>query len=394
MNKILVVDDELSIRESFSLILEGKYRVLTAASGEGALKYLTDQKIDLVYLDIRMPGLDGLETLRRMKEIDPEVEIVMVTAVNEVQKASEAIKYGAKDYIVKPFDVEAILKMTERILRRKLLTLEGEAIQKGAPKLFGLDAVMETIKKVAPKSTRVLILGEAGTEKETVAELIHAQSPRAELPLRLFSLSEKMSAAEIKVKLFGSAKGATTADLKKKAGLLDEVCGGTLFIDHVEYLPPETFSTEVRLIAGSSQPDLFDYFSETLIILPPLRERISSLPLLINHFLETFNEEYSKEVKEVAPEIEEILSNYSWPGNTEELKSLLERLVITAATDRITAADLPFDFLLKSGGAWGSDYSSLFEKEYVRKIYGECGQDLDQTAAVLGIKSTLLEGKI
>lgn len=134
MNKILVVDDELSIRESFSLILEGKYKIVTAASGEGALKHVTDQKIDLVYLDIRMPGLDGLETLKRMKEIDPDIEIIMVTAVNDMRKANEAIKFGARDYIIKPFDVNAILKMTETLLRRKSLIHEGEAVQKEAQK--------------------------------------------------------------------------------------------------------------------------------------------------------------------------------------------------------------------------------------------------------------------
>ena len=137
MNKILVVDDELSIRESFSLILDGRYKLITAASGEGALKAAADQKIDLAYLDIRMPGLDGLETLKRLKQIDPAIEVVMVTAVNEVNKASAAIKLGARDYIIKPFDVDAILKMTAAILRRQELLREGAAIQQKGKKLIG-----------------------------------------------------------------------------------------------------------------------------------------------------------------------------------------------------------------------------------------------------------------
>ena len=375
MNKILVVDDELSIRDSFTLILEGKYRVVTAASGEGALKHLTDQKIDVVYLDIRMPGLNGLETLRKMKEIDPEVEVIMVTAVNDVSKASEAIKYGARDYIVKPFDVEAILKMTEAILRRKSLVAEGEAVQKETHKktarIIGrsekMAEIAKLVDKVAGKDLRVLITGEPGTEKEEIARLIHESSPRAGLPFLSFDLSARTPSTA----LFGAGTGTTTADLKKTPGIFEKVRGGTLFLNHIEYLPPELepFKTvDTRLVAGSNpaepaerSKEVFDFFSEVLVALPPLRERVSDLPLLVSHYLEKFSEKYGKEMKDVPPEVDEIFSNYDWPGNTEELKCLLERLVITVPSDRITAADLPIDLLLKSGGPYGKDYLSSYQ---------------------------------
>jgi len=409
MDKILIVDDEMSIRESFSLILDGKHKIVTAASGEAALKHVSDQKIDLVYLDIRMPGIDGLETLKRIKEIDPAVDVVMVTAVNDVQKAGEAIRRGARDYIIKPFDVDAILKMTDSILLRKSQLIRGSAIQKEvhktAPAIIGrndkIESIIKTAKAVAPKNSRVLILGEAGTEKEAVAEFIHSISPRADLPLRSISLSGKMSPAGIESRLFGSGTGSTTADLERRPGLLEEVRGGTLFINHVEYLPPKPIATESRLIAGSSLADLaesskevFDLFSETLITLPPLRERLSDLPLLIEYFLEKFNEKHGKEVAELSPEAEELFSNYGWPGNTKELECVLERLVINASSQQITASDLPVDLLLKSSGAPGGEYLSQFEKSYIRKIVDEAGGDKEKAAAILQINPILIEGKL
>lgn len=402
MDKILIVDDELSIRESFSLILDGKHKIVTAASGEAALKHVSDQKIDLVYLDIRMPGIDGLETLKRMKEIDPEVDIVMVTAVNDVQKAGEAIRRGARDYIIKPFDVDAILKMTDSILLRKSLLLR---VRKTAPVIIGrnekIESVIKIAKAAAPKNSRVLILGEAGTEKEAVAEFIHSTGPRADLSFRSISLSGKMSPAEIESRLFGSGTGSTTADLERSPGLLDEVRGGTLFIDHVEYLPPKPITTESRLIAGSSlaglaeqSKEIFDSFSETLITLPPLRERLSDLPLLIEYFLEKFNEKHGKEVSEFSPEAEEIFSNYNWPGNIKELENILERLVITTSSRQITASNLPVDLLLKSSGAPGGEYLSQFEKSYIQKIVDEAGGEKEKAAAILGIKPLILESKL
>jgi DNA-binding NtrC family response regulator len=405
--KVLIVDDELSIRESFSLILGSKYKLMLAASGEAALKYAADQKLDLAFLDVRMPGLDGLATLKRLKEIDPELEVVMVTAVNDVQKASEAIKYGAKNYLIKPFDVAAILKMTEAILRRKSLIIEEENIRKGADKkqikLIGqsekIEAVMRAVKKAAAKDLRVLVLGEPGTERGAVAELIHEESSRAQLPMRSLILTPGMTGAVIKDLVFSSEKGSTTADLKKETGVLDEARGGTVFIDHVEYLPAGLFTgktIESRLIAGGP-PDLadrsketFEFFSAALITLPPLRERISDLPLLINHFAQLYSEEYGREITGVAPEVEEIFSNYSWPGNTAQLSAVIRNLVLHAGTNRIKSHDLPLDLLLKSSGASGADYFSSFEKAYTQVMIDWAGGDRERAAAVLGINPALI----
>ena len=404
MTKILVVDDEMSIRESFSLILEGKYKVLTAASGEGALKIISDQKIDLAFLDIRMPGLDGLETLKKMKQIDPDLEVVMVTAVNEVQKASQAIKLGARDYIIKPFDVEAIIKMSEQLLRRKNLLRQGVAMNALPSRLIGqnerLIELQKVIDKVAPRELKFLITGEAGTEKETVAEMIHAKSPRAQQTFLTFDLSPSMSRPHIERRLFGQGKGSTVADLGRFSGMMDEARNGTLLLNHVEYLPDiyaQLETANVRLIGASDRSDLaeknkaaFDFFSEVSISLPPLRERISDLPLFITYFLEELNSKYNKEVKEIAPEVEELFSNYKWPGNVAELKAVLERMVMFAESDKIEAANLPLDLLLNSSVAFGSNYLSLFEKEYSRKVFENAGRDKNRAAKMLGVNPSLL----
>ncbi len=432
MPKILVVDDELSIRESFSLILEGKYDILQAASGEAALKLAADQRLDLVFLDIRMPGLDGLETLEMLKKIDPDLEIIMVTAVNDVQKASQAVKLGARDYIVKPFDVNNVLKLSEQVLRRKSILSEGSEIQrktgKRAPELIGQSeqilSILKTIDRIKPEE-RVLISGEPGTERTLVAQVIHERSESADLPFRAIHLSRQISALEIKCLLFGREKGASTADLEGRIGLFEEVKNGSLFIDNLESLPEEIFriisalhfsrvgpgsqareagaSTkipiETRMIGGTSNDlgkmnkDLLEFFSTNQIQLPPLRERSSDIPILANHFMERFNEQYGRDAK-ISAEVLDTLASYSWPGNTQELQSLLERLVLSCASDQINLEDLPLDILLQTTEGGGSTFLSTFESEYVRGAFEKKGKNKERTAAFLGINPVLLETKL
>jgi len=403
MNKILVVDDELSIRESFSLILAGQYQVTTAASGEAALKHVADQAIDLVYLDVRMPGLDGLETLQRLKTIDPGLEVVMVTAVNDVRKASEAIQLGARDYLIKPFDVEAIIRMTERILRRKALSRESDAlIGPTRPQLIGrsekIEAIILQAKKIAGTEERVLIQGEPGTEKEEIARLIHENSPRRELPFQSFYLSAGLSAEAFQSILSGRDRGFTTADLKKENGLLAEARGGTLFFSHLEYLAAKPAAGAARLIGASDRSDLaetnreiFDYFAEAVITLPPLRARLGDLPLLVERYLALYNRRHGRRIDRLAQDALEIMSGYHWPGNTLELRLMIERLVLKADNEEITAGDLPLDLLLKSGRAYGRDYPAAFEKSYIKKVREVSGLDRAGLATLLQVKPSYLE---
>jgi len=423
MHSILVVDDELSIRESFSLILEGKYKVHLAASGEAALKTAADQKLDMTYLDIRMPGMDGIEALKRLREIDPDLEIIMVTAVNDVQNASKAIKLGARDYVVKPFDVEHVLKLTEQILSKKAIVSEGSSIQKKIqekpPALVGqnekISAIIKNIDKIQPDD-QVLIIGAPGTEKETVARLIHDKFEDENAPFGTLNLSPRMSLAKIKKLLFGREKGSTTVDLAAKPGLLEQCKGGTIFINDLDPLPVEIFKilssgefervgglTKIKIearLVGAATPNLanrnkeiFEFFSGVLIEVPALKERSSDLPLLINHFLDEYGAQYRKEIKIESAALDALIG-YSWPGNTRQLKNVIERLILTSTDNAIGLDDLPLDILLKTTQGAGSGFIAAFEREYIQQVLARSGNNKTQAAAFLEINPTLLEVKI
>ena len=245
---ILVVDDELSIRESFKLILSDKYYILTAASGEAAVKHAADNPLDLAFLDIRMPGMDGLETLKRIKEVNPELMVVMVTAVNDVQKASEAIRLGAQDYIVKPFDVNQVLKLASDLIMKKSILNEGRR----AGQRFELTALIGTADKIeqvrkkaeeaAFNKNGVLIIGPEGCEREAVARLL---SPDSTVDVRDPSSS-----------LFKKTEGSSVVDLKRVPGAIDPTGEGSVFIDHAELLPPwaqeELIGYRGRIFLGTS----------------------------------------------------------------------------------------------------------------------------------------------
>ncbi|OGB87871.1 hypothetical protein A3H38_05695 [candidate division WOR-1 bacterium RIFCSPLOWO2_02_FULL_46_20] len=420
MHNILIVDDEYSIRESFSLILEGTHKILLAASGEVALKTIADQKVDMAFLDIRMPGMNGLETLKRIKEIDPDIEVVMVTAVNDVQKASEAIKLGARDYVIKPFDVDHITKLAQQILRKKSIQQQSEKIQNIAglklPELIGpgekILAVIKSLGEIKDHE-RVLISGETGTEKETIAQIIHAKSSQSTLPYQATQLSSLMTPARIKALLFGWGKGESTVALDAKSGLIEQVKGGTLFIDNIETLPAEIFKTisslefsrsddstkiplKARLICGSSsnlESTMQAFFAQAHIQVPALRERNSDIPFLINHFVEQYGTQYGQDTR-ISTEALKALNSYTWPGNTQQLASVIKRLVLCSSTGKVDVDDLPLDILLKTSEAAGSNFISAFEKEYIRATYKKCGKNKEKAANLLEINPYLLETKL
>ncbi|MFA6548772.1 MAG: sigma-54 dependent transcriptional regulator [Candidatus Margulisiibacteriota bacterium] len=419
MNNILIVDDELSIRESFSLILEGKYNLLLAASGEAALKTVSDQKVDMVFLDIRMPGMNGLETLRRIKELDPDIEVVMVTAVNDVQKAGEAIKYGARDYVVKPFDVDFIARLAEQTLLRKSIFSQGNEIKKRngreIPELIGqtekILSLESSLGKI--KGGRVLVLGEAGTEKETIAQIIHASSDRANQPFQQISLYPGMSVKNLTAQFLGWEKGTSTSALEAKSGWLEQTQAGTLFIDNIEYLPKALFEIFVanhfsregsavaapinsRFIVGSS-PDLaeknrsyFDFFAETSLTLPPLRERSSDIPILVSRLAEKFGTRYGKEIKFNNAALEALIS-YNWPGNIRQLENVVERLVLTSKNNLIPPEALPIDVLLEYAESSGRVFVEDFDRQYIQAVLEECGGNKEKAARRLGINPIFID---
>jgi len=448
MNKnkptVLIVDDELSIRESFSLILEESYTPLLAASGEAALKKIVDEKVDLVYLDIRMPGMDGLETLKRMKEIDSSIEIIMVTAVNDVQKASEAVKLGARDYVVKPFDVPVILTMTKKTLGAKELTKEGrkaqaKAIRRGIPEIIGnsprIEEVARIIENISKKDVAVLFVGEPGVEIELLSRIIHEKSSRASAPFKVINI-EKEPVEFIRSKIFGSERGTSIFTLSKEKGILEEGAGGTLLIKNIEnldarlqeelakvletkeikkegsYLP---ISLNIRVISATSQnlkeltvkgkfsKALYELISEAYIEIPSLRERITDISVFISYFLEKYNMKYNKRIKGFSKDALEILSGYTWPKNVEELRVLIENLVLTTEEEYITVDQLPIDILLHSTAFFGTDEKkrvtlealwTRLEKDYIRDTLEKVNFDEAKAGIILGLKPVALKAKL
>lgn len=398
MYNILVIDDEQSIRESFSLILEGKYNIFLAASGEGALKLAADNKIDLAYLDFRMPGINGLETLKRLKQIDPSLEVIMITAVNDMQKAGEAIKLGANNYLIKPFDVDAVLKMTERLLQRKTLIKEGLEVQKGSQRSLQLVgqsekilAANKQIEKAAASSEPVLIVGEAGTEKEPAAELIHQQSDRQDFPLKRISLTPEISPNRLRQILLGGSSGSNTIDLEKKVGLLEMAKDSSVIINNFEFYPAGTPLLTARLLATSTKP--LNDFKGLVINLPPLRERLSDLPLLINHYLSLFSERYGQEIRSVNAEVEDLLTKYQWPGNVKELELVIERFFLNYSGEAVSPTYLAFEYTLGGTETLGRTYLESLEKEYLRRVYEEAG-NAERAAAALKIPVEMLAAKL
>ncbi|MFA5034405.1 MAG: response regulator [Candidatus Margulisiibacteriota bacterium] len=398
MYNILVIDDEQSIRESFSLILEGKYNIFLAASGEGALKLAADNKIDLAYLDFRMPGINGLETLKRLKQIDPSLEVIMITAVNDMQKAGEAIKLGANNYLIKPFDVDAVLKMTERLLQRKTLIKEGLEVQKGSQRSLQLVgqsekilAANKQIEKAAASSEPVLIVGEAGTEKEPAAELIHQQSDRQDFPLKRISLTPEISPNRLRQILLGGSSGSNTIDLEKKVGLLEMAKDSSVIINNFEFYPAGTPLLTARLLATSTKP--LNDFKGLVINLPPLRERLSDIPLLINHYLSLFSERYGQEIRSVNAEVEDLLTKYQWPGNVKELELVIERFFLNYSGEAVSPTYLAFEYTLGGTETLGRTYLESLEKEYLRRVYEEAG-NAERAAAALKIPVEMLAAKL
>ncbi len=429
---ILIVDDEISIREAFYLILQDKYNLDSASSGEAAVKKIVDKKADLVFLDIRMPGIDGIETLKKIKAIDEEVEVVMVTAVNDVQKAGEAIKIGAYDYILKPFDVEEILDITKKLAGKKLLKLETKSIRENAksnveyPEMSGFsDYIKNLLQKIDDFSQTdacVLLIGEIGTEKDTLALQIHNKSNRKEHPFRQICVSE-YSDMDINEKLFGEGKGASLHFLEKDSGLIEEANGGTLLINNIDSASLEFQQTlldmiktkeakrigsdsvteiNIRFMVSSTKDikmlvdenkfnkELYDIISACVATIVPLRERKEDISSIIASIIETKKNTAIK----IDPLALGLLEQYPWPGNTKEIKNLIKRFALTCKSEMITVQDLPIDFIINSRTISLSELSQSFEKQFISSIIKRYNIDLQKASVVLNIKKSLLLSKI
>ena len=380
---IMVVDDEAVIREGMRRILSASgYQVETSSSGRTAIEKIQEQDFDVVITDLKMPGMDGIEVLKTIKILQPEVPVIIITGYSTVDTAVEAMKNGAFDYIAKPFTSELIIEKVQKAVDHKALSLASLAGRKELDNGHGFDnfvgesitmrKVYHRIMQVAPTESTVLITGESGTGKELVARAIHNHSPRHDHPfvaVDCTSLPETLLESE----LFGHVKGSFTGAIHSKAGLFKVADGGTLFLDEISNISLATqakllrvlqervitpigdtrpLSINIRLVAatnlnlramvaqGAFREDLFFRLNVIPVNLPPLRERKGDLPLLINYFLSKFSEEVGKEVRGIAPDAMEMLKDYDFPGNVRELENIIERAIVLCENDVISKADL------------------------------------------------------
>ncbi|MFN4131856.1 MAG: sigma-54-dependent transcriptional regulator [Caldimicrobium sp.] len=438
---LLIVDDEVDILNVLKFLLEKEgYRVDTAINGEEALSKIKKKSYDIVLTDLRMPGIDGMELLERIKEEASETDVVIMTAYASIDSAVTAIKKGASDYIVKPFINEDVKMRIKRILEHRKLQREVEVLKQQLSQrvkgeiYFGtspqMQEILKILEKVIPTKAPILILGESGTGKGVLAEFIHSNSPRKDNPfisINCSAIPENLLESE----LFGYKKGAFTGAVSDKKGLLELAHKGTLFLDEIgdmpmnlqakllkflelgEFIPLGDTSkkqVDVRIIAATNKnieelikaglfrEDLYYRLNLIEIKIPPLRERKEDIPALIYFFIDKFNKEHGKNIKGITNEALLSLINYSWPGNIRELKNIIERASILAQGPYITLAEIPER--IKGSKTIEEKTKTLkeaieeFEKNYLLNTLREFSYNKEKVAEALGIDLATLYRKL
>ena len=439
---ILVVDDEPGLRESFRLVLDQDYEVIDVPDGASALDVVRSAQVDLVLLDIRLPGMDGIEVLERIKAIDEGMEVVLVTAVRTVRTAVAAMKLGAFDYLTKPFEEDELLSLVQRALERRSLArevvyLRSELERRQDAELVGQHPEMQRLHRlvaqVARTTTTVLITGESGTGKELVARAIHRQGPRSDRP---FVAVNPAATAEtlLESDLFGHERGAFTGAYQRKLGKFELAQGGTLFLDEIATLRSElqvkllrvlqereiervgggqAIQLDVRIIAatnadlpaavaaGTFREDLYYRLNVVHLTVPPLRERADDIEPLVAHFIRRYNHEFGKRIQGLTPEAAEALRAYRWPGNVRELQNVVERSVVLVEGPTIDVGDLPLELSLSASVTAArpdalplNEASDRFERQIVLRTLGHVDGNVSEAARVLGIHRNSLKAKL
>jgi DNA-binding NtrC family response regulator len=445
---ILIAEDEPFQREMLRdfLVKEG-HRVLEAESGERALQVLSTASCDLVLLDFRMPGMNGLEVLREAKRLNPEVDAVIITAYGTIETAVEAMKAGAKDYVTKPIDLDEISILIGRIAEHRMLVRENELLRQDL-RLKGnhshtihyrsqkMAELINLAGRIAPSNASVLIQGETGTGKELLARMIHSSSPRASCPLIAVNCAA-IPETLIESELFGHEKGAFTGAVQRRIGRFEQSDGGTLFLDEIgEISPPvqvkllrflqdrefqrvggtKPLKADVRIISATHQDiearikeslfreDLFYRINVVTLKIPPLRERREDIPILIDHFIERYALENSKQIRGVSREARDRLIRYDYPGNVRELENIIERAVVICRESLLTLEDLPFQDVPctcgagaergeHEGGTLQHAIESL-ELQMIRNALDKAGFNQSQAAKLLGLSERMLRYKL
>jgi DNA-binding NtrC family response regulator len=433
--KILIVDDELVVRDSLGkwFTSEG-YTARPTGSAREALEAIQQMEFDIALIDIKMPGMDGMELQSRLHEADPELTVVIMTGYASVETAVQALKHGAYDYITKPVDPDELSHLVANALehkraRREVVRLR-ENLQEVFPstELIGKSAAMkkvtELIEMVAPTEATVLITGESGTGKEVVARAIHAAGPRRYMPMVTIhcgALTETLLESE----LFGHEKGAFTGAQYRKKGKFEIADGGSVFLDEISDISLKTqtdllrvlqekeivrvggnqqIKVDFRCIAatnknletlvkeGAFRPDLYYRLHVFCIDLPPLRERRDDIPLLVNHFLNKFCMATSRAMPQLSAEALEVLMRHDWPGNVRELENAVERALVVGRGPEIRPADFSFQF--QTDEPKGGKTLDDVERAHIERILRETQHNLSRAARVLDIDRTTLYNKL
>jgi two-component system response regulator PilR (NtrC family) len=445
---IHIIDDEPVIRDVLSQLLTSEgYEVEISASGEEALEKFPSPSFDAILLDLRMPGMDGIEVLRRIKRIDPLAPVIIITAYGSVESAISAMKIGALDYVQKPFKHDDLLLAIEKAVERKRLQDENVRLKDELRQRFGfaniigkseaMQAVFDLVKAAAPTRSTILLQGESGTGKELVAKAIHLNSNRADAPFVTVN-SGSLPPDLLESHLFGHVKGAFTGAVALKKGLFEAADKGTIFFDEISSISLETqakllrvmqekefmrlggtqtIKVDVRILAATNtdierliaekafRQDLFYRLNVIKIEIPPLRERKEDIPLLVKHFLDEYARENHKDIEGVTEDVLEVLDAHTWPGNVRELENLVERAVVLGRAKVLTRASLP-PFFLRGDGAGdplaGSGEESLdlrdrtqaFQKKIILAALKKTKGVQNKAAKLLGLKPTTLNEMI
>jgi DNA-binding NtrC family response regulator len=433
--RILIVDDELVVRDSLGkwFTSEG-YTAKPAGSAREALEIIQQTEFDIALLDIKMPGMDGMELQLRLREADPELTVIIMTGYASVDTAVQALKHGAYDYITKPVDPDELSHLVANALEHKRARREVVRLRENLQEVFpsleligkspAMRKVTELIEMVASTEATVLITGESGTGKEVVARAIHSAGPRRFMPMVTIhcgALTETLLESE----LFGHEKGAFTGAQYRKKGKFEVADGGTVFLDEISDISLRTQTDLLRVLqekeivrvggnqqikvdfrcvaatnknlealvkAGSFRPDLYYRLHVFCIDLPPLRDRREDIPLLVNHFLNKFCMATSRSMPAISAEALEILMAHDWPGNVRELENAVERALVVGRGSEIRPADFAFQF--QADEPKGGKTLDDVERVHIERILRETQHNLSRAARILDIDRTTLYNKL
>lgn len=447
---VLIIDDEEIMREVFSrVVATGGHQVLLASSGEEGVELIRREPVDLVLLDLMLPGIGGLETLEKILELDPDLAVIMVTAYASIENAVQATRLGAFDFVTKPFRNEELLLVIKNGIRQRRLELENRQLKSSLHRRQGhfqnivgksepIRRVTELITQVGPGRSTVLITGESGTGKELVAKAVHNLSPRRDrafVPVNSGSIPSELLESE----LFGHVKGAFTGATATKKGLFEIAHGGTMFLDEIDTVPVQTQAkllrvlqerefrsvggvrntkVDVRIVAatnvdlklavreGRFREDLYYRLKVITLDVAPLRDRKDDIPLLAHHFLTRFSRENGKTMKSIDQDALRVLMNYDWPGNVRELENAIERAVVLSGTSASVRSDLlPREILDSTSGRLDgippqSQNGSLrelvleFERNLILLALERANWNQRKAASLLKVKPTTLNAKL